>query len=240
VRALYVEHEANLRLRIDGAAEHDRDLIELPLLPRIGDNCLAGDEMRLAFHDGVDDLEMISAERAARLGDFNDGVGQHGRLYFRRAPAELDLDIDSLRSKIALRYFHQFGGDDFALEVFGLLKSARFGHCQDPAHLASALLGIGESGYAWHFEAAFDHPVDAGEARIQHAVVNIARHLLCADQHALNLAVVDGREIRTAVGIDIPTRALEESNSGVLQTALRNAETKFFSHGSPPALLWNA
>src|SRR4051794_12165502 len=35
VGALDVEHEADLRLRVDGAAQHERDLIDLVLLPLV-------------------------------------------------------------------------------------------------------------------------------------------------------------------------------------------------------------
>ncbi len=38
--ALDVEHEADLRLRIDGAAQHERDLIDLLALPRVGEGFL--------------------------------------------------------------------------------------------------------------------------------------------------------------------------------------------------------
>ena len=91
-----VQHESHLRLRINGAAQHECDLVDLLALPGIGQCRLAGDKMRLAFHHGVDDFQVIGLERAARLGDFDDGVGEHGRLHFRRAPTEFNFYVHAL------------------------------------------------------------------------------------------------------------------------------------------------
>jgi len=38
--------------------------------------------------------------------------------------------------------------------------------------------------------------------------------------------VVDGWKVRAAVGVDVPTGALEESNGGILQTAFGNTESQ--------------
>ena len=83
--------------------------------------------MRLALHDRVDDFEVVGLERAAGLGDFDDGVGEHGRLDFCCAPAEFDFDVDALGGEVALGDFDKFGGDDFAFEIFGLLKATASG-----------------------------------------------------------------------------------------------------------------
>ena len=113
-------------------------------------------------------------------------------------------------------------------------KPLAFRHGEHPAHLAAALLGVGERGDAGHVEAALDHPVDAGEAGVENAVIDVARHLLRANQHALDLGVVDGGKVGAAVGVDVPAGALEERDGRVLQAAFGNAETKFVSHGPPP------
>ena len=93
-------------MRVDGAAQHERDLRELFALPRIRESFFAGDEMRFALHDGVDNLEMICLERAAGFRDLDDGIGQHGRLDFGCAPTELDLDVDALGGEVTLADFH--------------------------------------------------------------------------------------------------------------------------------------
>ena len=171
-------------------------------------------------------LQAIGLERAAGLGDFDNGVGQRGRLHFGCAPTELDLDVDALGGEVALADFDQLGGDDLTFEVFGLFKAAAFGNGQHPAHLAAALLGVGERGDAGDIEAALDDPVDAGEAGVENAVIDVAGHLLGADQHALDLGVVDGGKVGAAVGVDVPAGALEESDGGILQAAFGNAESE--------------
>src|SRR5580692_6654590 len=52
VFALDVEHETHLRLSVDGAAQHEGDLIELGTFPLVGERGLACDEVGLTFHYG--------------------------------------------------------------------------------------------------------------------------------------------------------------------------------------------
>jgi hypothetical protein len=54
-------------------------------------------------------------------------------------------------------------------------------------------------------------------------VLDVAGHLLRADEHALDLHVVDGGEVAAAAGVDAPACALEESDGGVLQAAFGNS-----------------
>ena len=136
-----------------------------------------------------------------------------------------------------MRHFHQLRGDDLALEIFGFFESAGLRHGQHPAHLAPALLGISQRGHAGHIESALHHPVDAGQPRIQHAVIHIARHLLRANQHALNIRIVDRGKVGSAIGIDVPARALEQRDGRVLQAAFGNSEAKLVTHEPPPPAL---
>ncbi len=191
--------------------------------------------MCFAFEHGVNDLEVVGSERAAGFGDFDDGVGQHGRFDFRGAPTEFDLDVDALGCEVALGYFNQLGGDDLAFEVFSFLESAGFRHGEHPTDFAAALLGIRERGDAVHVETTFDDPVDAGETGVEDTVIDVAGHLLCANEHALDFGVVDGGKVRAAVGVDVPTGALEEGDGCFLQAAFGDAETKYVSHGRPPS-----
>ena len=76
-------------------------------------------------------------------------------------------------------------------------------------------------------ELVLGDPVLAGEAGVEHAVRDVARHLLRANQHALDLRIVDGREVRARADVDVEARAREQLNRRVLQRALRNAELEF-------------
>src|ERR1035438_1465880 len=182
--------------------------------------------MGFAFHYRVNDLEVVGLERTASLSNLDYGVGKHGRLDFGCAPTELDFDTYAFGREVSLGYFNQFGGDDHAFKIFSLLKAAAFRNGQHPAHLAAALFGISQRCDAGNFEAAFDDPVDTGEAGIENAVIDVTRHLLRANQHALDLAVVDGGEVGAAVSVDVPASALEESNGCILQTAFGDAESE--------------
>ena len=117
------------------------------------------------------------------------------------------------------RSFTVWNGDDFR-------------HGQHPAHFAEALLGVDQVGDGLDLGFALLHPVAAGEAGVQNAVLDVARHLLRADQHAFDLGIVDGREIRAAAGGDVVAGAAEQIDGGVLQAALGNAELQL--HGLPP------
>ena len=202
-------------------------------LPGVVGGGLAGDQMGFALHDGVDDGEAVGFERAAGLGDFDDGVGEHGGFDFGGAPTEFDFDVDALLGEVGFGDAYQLGGDDFAFEVFGAGEAAALGHREDPADLTAGLLGVGEGGDAGDVEAALDDPVDAGEAGVEDAVVDVAGHLLSADEHALDLFVVDGGEVGAAVGVDVPAGALEEGDGGILERAFGDAETDLICHLGP-------
>src|ERR1017187_10227096 len=180
--------------------------------------------MGFAFHYRVNDLEVVGLERTASLSNLDYGVGKHGRLDFGCAPTEFHFDAYTFGREVSLGYFNQFGGDDHAFKIFGLLETAAFGNCKHPAYLAAALFGISQRCDAGNFEAAFDDPVDAGEAGIEYAVIDVTRHLLRANQHALDFAVVDGGEVGAAIGVDVPAGALEESNGCILKASLGDAE----------------
>ena len=74
------------------------------------------------------------------------------------------------------------------------------------------------------------HPVVAGETGVEGAVLDVASHLLRANEHALDLVVVDGGEVGAAVCVDLPAGACEESNGCVLQAAFGDAEFQPVAH----------
>ena len=94
-------------------------------------------------------------------------------------------------------------------------------------HGHAGLLGVGEGGDALDVGLVLEDPVVAGEAGVEGAVLDVASHLLRADEHALDLDVVDGGEVAAAAGVDAPAGALEESDGGVLQAAFGNAKLQF-------------
>ena len=105
--------------------------------------------------------------------------------------------VTPLRLQIALGRGHQFGRDDLALQILHRLHGRRLRHRQHPAHFAEALLGVNQIGDGLDLRFVLLHPVAAGEAGVEHAVFDVARHLLRADQHALDFRIVDRRENRS-------------------------------------------
>ncbi len=97
-------------------------------------------------------------------------------------------------------------------------------HGEHPADLAEALLGVDEVAHRVHVGLVLDDPVVAGEAAVEGAVLDVARHLLGAHHHALDLRVVDGREVGALGHGDEEPRAAEEVDRRVLQAPLRQSE----------------
>ncbi|OPZ76191.1 MAG: hypothetical protein BWY79_01740 [Actinobacteria bacterium ADurb.Bin444] len=77
---------------------------------------------------------------------------------------------------------------------------------QHPTHLAEALFCVHE--VRDHLDIGFilQDPVGAGETRIEYSVLHVAGHLLGPDKHALDLGIVDGREIRAHCCGDMESR----------------------------------
>ena len=135
--------------------------------------------------------------------------------------------VTPLRSQITLGRGDQFRRDDLALQILHGFVGRRLGHRQHPAHFAEALLGVDEVGDVLDLGFVLLHPVAAGEAGIEHAVFDVARHLLRADQHAFDFGIVNRRKIRAAAGGDLESGAAEQIDRGVFQTAFGNSEFEF-------------
>src|SRR5262249_4450717 len=70
-------------------------------------------------------------------------------------------------------------------------------------------------------------PVEAREPGVEHAVRDVPRHLLRADQHALDFGIVDRREVRSRARVDGVAGARKQLHRRVLQRAFRDAESEF-------------
>ncbi len=106
--------------------------------------------------------------------------------------------MDAVLRQVAPRGGDQFGGDDLPFQIFHALEQRRFGHGQHPAHFSEALLGVDQVGHRVNVGFALLNPVASGEAGVEHAVFDVARHFLRADQHAFDFRVVDRRENTSA------------------------------------------
>ena len=194
----------------------------------IGERRRVGDELRVRLEHGVDDAQAVGAQRRSGFGDFDDGVGQTRRLDLGRAPRELDVDVDAVPREVRLRRAHQLGGDRRALEIRARSDSASpparpapSAPCRSSASRRSdrpAASTPASPPFAAACSAIQSWPVRPG---VEHAVRDVARHLLRANQHAVDLRIVDGREVRPRARVDVESRAREELDRRVLQRALR-------------------
>ena len=104
---------------------------------------------------------------------------------------------------------------------------------QHPLHLAETLLRVDQIADARErrlfrmADLVLGDPVLAGQAGVEHAVGDVARHLLRADQHALDLRIVDRRKVRSRIDAQDVAGALEQLDRRVLQRSLRNAQPQF-------------
>lgn len=90
-----------------------------------------GDESGGGCEDCLDDAEVVGAEAGAGFGVDNDRFDEVGDFDFACSPAEFDFDVDALIGEIALGEALVFGGDRFAIEIFGGLIGAVVMDCDD-------------------------------------------------------------------------------------------------------------
>ena len=107
---------------------------------------------------------------------------------------------DDARLEVRLRNVDQLGGDPLALEVSHVFDGRAVEHGNDPARVEAITL---RGAHIEHFDdlaggAGLGDQVKAGEARVDQTVLGVARLLLRAHEHGLDLFVVDAREVRTA------------------------------------------
>src|SRR5262249_31082952 len=104
---------------------------------------------------------------------------------------------------------------------------------KNPADFAEALFRVDEIGHALEHarpavaELVLLNPVLAGETRIEDAVREVARHLLRADQHAVDFRIVDRREVRARADVDVEAGAGEQLHRRVLERPFGNPELEF-------------
>ena len=73
-------------------------------------------------------------------------------------------------------------------------------------------------------------PVLAGDAGVEHAVLDVARHLLRAGQHAAQRVVVDAGKVAAVGAGDLPAGLAEELQGGGFEASLGKAECEL-GHG---------
>ena len=117
VRLVHVQHQTDLATRRQGGPEQQRDPTDLLLLPIVFPRLAIGDELGRRMHDLVDDAQVVGAQRATRLGEFDDGIRKIRWLDLSRSPRELHLGLDLVFVEELLREVDRFGSDALAGEI---------------------------------------------------------------------------------------------------------------------------
>ena len=118
------------------------------------------------------------------------------------------MGSDAVPFEVGLRHPHRFGGDALAVQIRDRPECGIVRHAQHPAHRLPADLGEAQLANLLHVGAGLHHPVVAGNPRIQHALLDVARHLLGTHHQAVDFVVVDGRKVRARGNvIEYPARS---------------------------------
>ena len=83
-----------------------------------------------------------------------------------------------------------------------------------------------------HLQAALQHPIDASQTRIERAMLDVASHLLSANQHALDLRIIGRCKIGTRADVNLQASTRQHGQRGLLQAAFGDAQSK--RHCVPP------
>ena len=126
----------------------------------------------------------------------------------------------------------QLGGDDAALQILGPGHRRFVGHRQHPPRRIAGLLAVGQLADLLDVAAVLLDPVEAGDARVEHAVPDVAAHLLGPQVDGLDLLVVDRRPVAALRLADVQAGLVKQIHRRFLQTSGGKAQfqNSFRSH----------
>ena len=214
---LDVHFQADFVAGVEGAGEEEDEAFDLGALPRVGPGGFVGDELRGGSHDGIQDAQVVRAERGAGLGDIDDGIDEIGDFDFGGAPGEFDLGGDAVLLEEAAGEADGLGGDALALEVFYGTDRGILGDGDNPAGGIGA--GLRESEFADDLDvgAVLDDPVVPCEAAIKEALLDVAGYFLGAQEAKLKLRVIDGGPVGAAGDVDGEAGFGKKGEGGILE-----------------------
>src|SRR5262249_10864458 len=99
-------------------------------------------------------------------------------------------------------------------------------HHEHPARGPEARLRVDQLLRDHDVGVVFEDPVATGDARIERSALDVAGHLLRANEEAAERRIVDAGEVAAQTGRDLPARAAEELDGRGLEAALGYAEVE--------------
>ena len=177
--------------------QKDRHSLDLGSFPGIFPTFLFRDKLGIALHELIDNSQIIGPEGGSGLGDIDDRIDEFGHFDLGRAPAELDLGIDSILLEIFFDDPDRFGRNAFPLEVFHRLNRGIVGNHEHPAGRIGSGPAVLEIADDMHIGTVLRDPVFSGNSTIEETMIDISTDLLGSDQTNLQFFVVDRGTIRT-------------------------------------------
>ena len=213
------------------------DVSESCPLARVRARLPVRDEDVSRLEDRLHDAEVVRPKAAPRLGQLDDRVGQARRLHLGGPPGELDLGLDPLFLQVAPGELDQFGRHPLPLQIPDPLDGGIVRDRHHPPDRAQASSRIEEGTNLLHLRVLLQHPVPPGQPHVEDAVLDVARHLLGADQETGKFRVVDRGDVAAGADVDVEAGLAEQVQGGLLQAPLRQADVQdvalLLFHGAP-------
>ena len=142
----------------------------------------------------------------------------------RGAPGKFHAGFYAVLGEVVFRNVHDFGGDNFSIQVSRFLNGGVFRDRQDPADACQPLLCVDQLRQFVHGRTSFHHPVVTGDPRVQHARLDVTRHLLRAHQETLDFRVVNRWNVTSRAQRDLPASTRKKIERRVLQAAFGDSQ----------------
>ena len=224
-----VELDEDASTRFERSAEQRPDLLHGLALLRLFVGSRIGDQLGERHQDRVEHLEAGGAQRAARLGDLDDGVGDVGHLGLGGAVRQLDVGVDAVLRQVPLGQLGVLGVHPGPRrEVLDRLRGRVGGDGEDDADGAGGRLGVVQLGEGHDFGVGLLDPVPSGDAQVERARRDVPRDLLRSeDPHAVDARVVNvGAVVDVGAPLDREIGVFEQLERRSLQRALRQHQAE--------------
>ena len=175
----HIHLQSDLGPGFDRAFQKHRDVFHLFALPGTSHAFLLAMK-RMVLWSSVSSTRRLLARMLLPVSVRSTMASSSLRLDFGRAPGEFNRDVNALLFKIASRDVDQFGRDDSAGQILGLLHLALIRHRQHPARRLCGGAAVGQFANLDDiiFVAVLDDPVMAGQTAIDDPINDIAADFL--------------------------------------------------------------
>ena len=137
------------------------------------------------------------------------------------------MGLDLVLAEILPGDVHHFGGDALAFQILHGLDRGMLGHGQNPARRLAGGLAEKEFTHLMDAGVIFVNPIEAGDAAVEIAQLDVTADLLRANHPNLQLGVIHVRDVGAAAHGDGPPGLGHLLDGCFLQAAFGQAELEF-------------